>query len=540
MKRHLKRWICVALSCVMVAILATGCGSGSAGGAKTTLNFALASDISSLDPIHNYEVSSFCVVNNIAESLLTFDSDGVTLKPCLASSWEEVDSTTYTYQIRDDVCFSDGTPMTMDDVLFSLQRTMDPESSADMAWLFDDVESIEQTGDWELTVKLANANPLWKYYAATSACQIISKSYCEEKGDAYGTAEGNILATGPYVCDSWTMDSEIVLKKNENYWDKSADIDIDTIHYYIISDEAARTLAMKSGQVDIIVSPSVDMLSNLEEIPGVEILQADSLYDDDVAFNCMKAPFDDENFRKACAYAIDAVSIRESVYGEYAEDATGLPFGKAMYTVAEDVWNEAEGEMESYAYDLDKAKEYLAKSAYPDGTDVTLMYYTKNANKNEALAIQANLAEIGVNVTLDEVSPGDYWSYVYGTITDDNDIRDYEMMVGFWIPDAVDPSGFANIMYNSNCIGRGGCNTAAYSNPDVDQLILEANSSTDNTERSTILAEAIKTATDACPYKNLFYRKQVTAVNTDKLEVDYNVMWQYNLLVKDFKVKTAE
>ena len=83
MKRHLKRWICVALSCVMVAILATGCGSGSAGGAKTTLNFALASDISSLDPIHNYEVSSFCVVNNIAESLLTFDSDGVTLKPCL-------------------------------------------------------------------------------------------------------------------------------------------------------------------------------------------------------------------------------------------------------------------------------------------------------------------------------------------------------------------------------------------------------------------------------------------------------------------------
>lgn len=128
---------------------------------------------------------------------------------------------------------------------------------------------------------------------------------------------------------------------------------VPAVLYYIISDEAVRTLAMKSGQVDIIVSPSIDMLSNLEEIPGVEILQADSLYDDNVAFNCMKAPFDDENFRKACAYAIDAVSIRESVYGEYAED----------------VWNEAEGEMESYAYDLDKAKEYLAKSAYPDGTE---------------------------------------------------------------------------------------------------------------------------------------------------------------------------
>lgn len=166
--------------------------------------------------------------------------------------------------------------------------------------------------------------------------------------------------------DSWFVMASGKLRKLFEEPDASS---VPDVLYYIISDEAARTLAMKSGQVDIIVSPSVDMLSNLEEIPGVEILQADSLYDDNVAFNCMKAPFDDENFRKACAYAIDAVSIRESVYGEYAEDATGLPFGKAMYTVAEDVWNEAEGEMESYAYDLDKAKEYLAKSAYPDGTE---------------------------------------------------------------------------------------------------------------------------------------------------------------------------
>lgn len=526
---------------LIVVLVLTGCGSGedsSGSGSKTTtINFALAGDISSLDPIHNYEVSAFCVVNNIAESLLTFGSDGVTLEPCLASGWEEKDSKTYVYQIRDDVCFSDGTPMTMDDVVFSLNRTKDPDSSADMAWLFDNVESIEQTGDWELTIKLSNPDPLWKYYAATSACQVISKSYCEEKGDSFGTPEGNILATGPYVCESWTVDSELILKKNENYWNKEADIPLDTIHYFVIEDESSRTLAMSSGQVDVIVSPSVDMLSELKSIENVEVLKADSLYVDQVAFNCMRAPFDDVNLRKACAYAIDAVSIRNSVYGEYAQDATGLPFGKGIYAVAENVWSEAEKTSESYAYNMEKAKEYLAKSAYPDGVETKLLYYTKNSNKNEALAIQNSLAEIGVKVTLDEVSAGDYWSYVYGSVVDENKVRDYDMMLGFWIPDCVDPSGFANIIYNSSCIGKGGCNTAAYSNDKVDKLIKEANANTDPEKRSEILAEAIQTATNDAPYKNLFYRDQVMALNTSKFEVDFNVMWQYNLLVKDFKVK---
>lgn len=529
----------VIVAILLVATALTGCGSKETktSDKNSVVNFALASDISTLDPAHNYEVTSFCVVNQIAESLLTFDSDGVTLKPCLAKSWKEVDNLTYVYEIRDDVSFSDGSAMTMEDVLFSLNRAKDPATEADMAWLFSNVESISKTGDWEVTIKLSSPDPLWKYYAATSACQIYSKAYYEAKGDKFGTPEGNIVATGPYVCDSWTIDSEIVLKKNANYWDKSASIAADTIHYNVIEDETARTLAMSSGQVDIIVSPSVDMLSELKAINGVEVLTADSLYVDMVAFNCNKAPFDDENFRKACAYAIDANAIRKSVYGDYAQDTTGLPFGEGIYAVAKDVWKKTESEVEAYNYDITKAKEYLAKSKYADGRDVKLLYYTKNANKNEALAIQSALKEIGVNVILDEVPGGDYWSYVYGTVVDSNGVRDYEMLLGFWIPDAVDPSAFANVMYDSSCIAAGGCNTAAYSNKEVDSLISEANKATDATVRNETLAKAVSLATSECPYKHLFYRTQVTAVNTNKLTVDYNIMWQYNLLVKDFKIK---
>ena len=208
-----------------------------------------------------------------------------------------------------------------------------------------------------------------------------------------------------------------------------------------------------------------------------------------------------------------------------------------MYAIAEDIWKGAEDEAKQYEYNLEKAKEYLAKSAYPDGADVKLLYYTKNANKNVALSVQSSLAEIGVNVTLDEVPAGDYWSYVYGTVVNGEGVRDYEMMLGFWIPDAVDPSAFINVIYASDMIAAGGCNTAAYSNPEVDKLINQANECTDNAERSKLLVEAVKLATEDCPYKNLFYRTQVTAINADKLEVDYNIMWQYNLLVKDFKVK---
>ena len=116
-------------------------GIGSADG-KDTFVVALDSDIVKLDPAFAYDYTTNPVVNQITQSLLFYDENNQ-LQPLLASSWEQVDDVTYVYQIRDDVTFSDGTPMTMDDVIYSLERTSDPDGASYMSSMFTNVDTIE-------------------------------------------------------------------------------------------------------------------------------------------------------------------------------------------------------------------------------------------------------------------------------------------------------------------------------------------------------------------------------------------------------------
>ena len=104
------------------------------------------------------------------EGLLAYDQDNKLVSK-LAKSWEQVDDVTYKYEIRDDVKFSDGTQMTADDVVFSLNRIKDPSVASYLNWMYANVDSIEKTGDWEVTVKLSTPDALWQYVPATmTAC----------------------------------------------------------------------------------------------------------------------------------------------------------------------------------------------------------------------------------------------------------------------------------------------------------------------------------------------------------------------------------
>ena len=149
-KRMLSALLTVSLAAGLLASTAT---VNAEEGGNDTLNVGIYSDIISLDSAFAYDFTTNPVVEQITESLLYYDENDE-LQPYLCESWEEVDPTTYVYNVRDDVTFSDGTPMTMDDVLFSVQRYEDPDLASYLLWMYDSVESIEQTGDWQFTVKL--------------------------------------------------------------------------------------------------------------------------------------------------------------------------------------------------------------------------------------------------------------------------------------------------------------------------------------------------------------------------------------------------
>lgn len=552
MKKNMIKSLAAALS---FAVCLTGCSSGntsssgsvgstsaggdssavSAGSADTTLKWALDSDIVSLDPIYAYDTTTNLVVVQVVESLLYINPDG-SVSPMLAKSWECVDDKTYVYEIRDDVTFSDGTPMTVDDVIFSMERNMGDGSDSYVAWMFDSVDSIEKTGDWEITVHLKNPDAFWQYVPATTGGAVISEAYYNEHKDNFGTASGGILATGAYKFDHWTNGSEIVLTENENYWDDSAPVDFKTIDYTIISEDTTRIAALKTGQIDFSVNVSVDMIGQLSDAENLTLDSVHAYRIDHLAFNTEKAPFNDVNVRKAIAYAIDAENLVNNIYGEYGQPGSGLLFGDALYTIGSaDDWQKFADTLDNYSYNIEKAKECLAASAYPDGFDCRLAVSNISYYQSMAVYIQAALAEIGINVSVEQHTYDEMITIQFGNLLDADGYKDYDMGLFDWQADFPDPAGNVRPILISSNAGAGGSNTSSFKNADVDALFTKENNSVDEAERVDLIKQYSEIILDQVPVYVLCFSNQTFAVNK-RFTADIGPLYFWDLTAKDFKL----
>ncbi len=552
MKKNMIKSLAAALS---FAVCLTGCSGGnssssgsvgsssaggdssavSAGSADTTLKWALDSDIVSLDPIYAYDTTTNLVVVQVVESLLYINPDG-SVSPMLAKSWECVDDKTYVYEIRDDVTFSDGTPMTVDDVIFSMERNMGDGSDSYVAWMFDSVDSIEKTGDWEITVHLKNPDAFWQYVPATTGGAVISEAYYNDHKDSFGTASGGILATGAYKFDHWTNGSEIVLTENENYWDDSAPVDFKTIDYTIISEDTTRIAALKTGQIDFSVNVSVDMIGQLSDAENLTLDSVHAYRIDHLAFNTEKAPFNDVNVRKAIAYAIDAENLVNNIYGEYGQPGSGLLFGDALYTIGSaDDWQKFADTLDNYSYNIEKAKECLAASAYPDGFDCRLAVSNISYYQSMAVYIQAALAEIGINVSVEQHTYDEMITIQFGNLLDADGYKDYDMGLFDWQADFPDPAGNVRPILISSNAGAGGSNTSSFKNADVDALFTKENNSVDEAERVDLIKQYSEIILDQVPVYVLCFSNQTFAVNK-RFTADIGPLYFWDLTAKDFKL----
>lgn len=545
----MKRILAIALAAVMLLSALTGCSSTATPTESTTDNtatttsvsstdpstlvWALDSDIVSMDPKYAYDTTTNLVVVQVCESLLYMDPDG-TLEPCLASSWECVDNTTYVYEIRNDVCFSDGTPMTMDDVLYSLDRNIGTDSY--LAWMYDNVDSIEQTGDWEITVHLKQADAFWQYVPATTGGAIISKEYCEAHSDDFGTATGGILGTGAYKLDHWTNGSEVVLTKNDNYWDGGFNFDYDTVDFSIITEDTTLIKALQSGQVDFGINISMDMMDQLQGYDNLNTGSVDSYRIDYLSFNCERAPFNDKYVRQAVAYAIDAASICDNIYGNYGTASTGLLFSPALYTIGDaSEWESYCSNVDYYSYNVDKAKEALSKSAYPNGFDCSISVSNISYYQSMAVYIQSCLSAIGINCDVDMRSHDEMITLQFGGDLDENGYKNYDMALFDWQSDFPDPAGNVYpILLGSNA-GNGGSNSASFKNDDLDQILRAEQASVDPEERVQLLEQANDIILDEMPMYILCFSGMTYAENTKLQSFEPSPAYVWDLVVKNFK-----
>ncbi|MFT4041010.1 MAG: ABC transporter substrate-binding protein, partial [Thermomicrobiales bacterium] len=278
----------------------------------TSIVFALEGDVRGLEPALSYDFTANPVVCNISEGLMMFTPAGG-LEPLIAESVEQPDEVTYIYKLRDGVVFSDGTPVTADDVLASIARVRDPEVAGPLAWMYDGPgATVEKTDDKTITITLETASALFRYVTATTAGHVIPAAAIEEFGlDLLRNPRG----TGPYQFVKWDAGSEIELAKNPNYWQEGKPY-FDSLTFKVVSEGTTRVTGLKNGDIDAFFALPPDQIGTVAGFENADLQEVVGYTINCMAMRTDSPPFNDVNIRKAVAHAINVPEIMTAIVGD--------------------------------------------------------------------------------------------------------------------------------------------------------------------------------------------------------------------------------
>lgn len=294
----------------------------------------------------------------IYDTLFTFENGEIV--PSLATGYEFAgdDGLDLTITLKEGITFSNGDPLTAEDVLFTMQMNLENMGTANR---FDavDIENSKAVDDHTVLLRLHQYDNRLLPYLTGEYGQILDKKYVEEKGADEAIGQ-HPIGTGPYVFSQWNVGTSIVLTKNENYWGDASNQSFESIRYMFYADDSIRALELEQGNLDIALLNTSDSITRVSG-EGDQGLAVTSIPLTKVGYFCMATIIDDDTFqdankRLAIAYALDIPAIVNTVAGATAEAATSfIPSGCVGYVD------------ESYTYDPEKAKEYLQKAGCPDG-----------------------------------------------------------------------------------------------------------------------------------------------------------------------------
>jgi peptide/nickel transport system substrate-binding protein len=520
---------------VIAGLIFTGC-SRSKPSKGITFTVALSEDIRAVDPGVGWNYVTQQVTNQITEGLVTFDADNNIVVE-LAKSWHQPDDLTYVYDVRDDIIFSDGSKMTMDDVLFSFERVKDPDGGTYFSDFFNDVESFSVNG-WQFIIKLSQPSAVFKYIPAMGCGRILSKAYYQKHANDFGTAAGGIVATGPFVYRKWISGQEIILEKNPNYWNKEkmADNIIDTIVYKVIPEDTTRVIALQTGNADFCINLPQDMLDQLSSYQNLNYTSMDTYGLTYLALNTQRAPMNDVNVRMAILRALNIPEFQRRILKNAGKAGGILPFSQALYAENAAKWREyLNNNAQGYTYDVTAAKRHLARSAYPNGFTCDLIVSEDSLANQRALYIQEALKELNINVVIRKMTGDEQDTYQMGGVLDSGGKRDYDMLIGGWEADYPDLNGNIEIMYASSQAGEDGYNAAAYINPVVDAMIVAQRSILDPSKRFEIQSKMMDIVVSDVPYVVFDYTTRQSVLNKKFTGLSVTAAWGWVLPIQNVR-----
>lgn len=418
-------------------------------------------------------------LDKIFEPLVELQPDG-TITPLLAEqATPSEDGLTWTFVLRDDVTFSDGSALDAADVVFSIERHLDAGGALPLAAPVTDVSAADES-----TVVLTLSEPYAPLLAelATFANVVLPE-------DLAGLSEEEFFAdpvgTGPFTVGEWDLTTgEITLEANPAYWQGAPSVA--SVTFTVVDDDNQLLQQLQAGQVDIIEGVPAANVATLEADDGVAVLAVTSWQQGLLALNTVDGPFADVHLRRAAASTLDRPAIAEATTFGTAEPATTFLPPSIQFS---------DPDIPVYGYDLEVAATELAQSATPDGAEAVLIVESgQSSHVQQAQAIQAALEQIDVTVTIEQLDSTTFWARFTG--------GDYDLAVTWAISDTGDPSNLTSWQLLPDVANS--YNTG-FRDEEIIELAAQGVASTDEDERAEIYRDIQERQAQGVPTIPLTY-----------------------------------
>lgn len=422
----------------------------------------------SLDPHKSVAAGTKEVLFNIYEGLVKPDEEGNYIDAVAESHSISEDGKVYTFQLRSEVKFHDGTEVTVDDVKYSIERCAGINGDGTpLVAAFSNVEKVETPDASTVEIYLKEADTEFLAYLIVA----VVPQHCED-------LDKNPVGTGPFQYVSRSPQENIVIEKFSDYWDTENQAYLDQVTFKVVGDSNAIVTGLKSGTIDMYPRVNATQAAQLADDQDLQIYEGGMNLIQALYLNNAEAPFDDVKVRQALCYAVNRQEVLDMV-----ADGKGTIIGSSMFPAFEKYYMPELADL--YPQDVQKAKELLAEAGYPDGFDMTISVpnnYQQHIDTAQVLVEQ--LKQIGVNAEIQLIEWDSWLSDVYA------DRNFQSTVVGI---DAAYLSGRALLERFASDAEKNFIN---YSNPQYDSLYEQVKKSTDDSEQidlykqmETLLAE---------------------------------------------------
>ena len=463
-------------------------------GAKT-LRWAGRGDMQTTDP-HSQNENLTNNINAFVYEALVGRDRKLALVPALATSWEQVNPTTWRFRLRPGVKWSDGSAFTADDVVFSFERAR--ADTSQLRTYANAAGTVRRVDDHTVEFTTPGPNPIELEHVAT--VNIMSRAWCERnratKPQNFAAKEDMITArqamgTGPYLLKSREPDVKTVLVKNPNWWgvrERLFEGNVDELVYTPIGSDATRVAALISGEVDLVNDPPPQDVPRLSRTPGIKVLEGTENRvvflgmdqgRDELLYSSVRGrnPLKDRRVREALYRAIDVDAI-----GRTTMRGLSQPTGMVLPSPAQST-----PELERRApFDRDAARTLLAEAGYPGGFEITLDCPNNRYVNDEKIcqAIAAMWSQVGVNTRVNTMPRATYFPKLEKLET-----SVYMLGWGGASTDAI--FTLQPVMSTWNGKGDGDYNYGRFSNPKLDALTARIKVEMDREARLALIREAL-------------------------------------------------